>query len=218
MTAAMSGLLLACAPGVGQRTMAGIVSYESGWKPWSIGDNTSRRSYSYGTQGEAIVKARELVNAGHDIDAGLAQVNSTNFRHYGLTPETAFEPCTNVRVGSDILEEAYRGAYRVNWIGRPLKDANDFYMQQQHALIHALSAYNSGKYWSSMRYAGKVYEIALGVRENFTSVEEPQVRAITPTEPAIVRPEKILITHKTTPSATSILVNGTTDSWSTRNP
>ena len=219
MTAAMSGLLSACAPNVGQRTMAGVISYESGWKPWSVGDNTAKRSYVYGNQAQAISKARELLDLGHDIDTGLAQINSSNFRGYGLTPENVFDPCTNVKIGADILAGAYRGAYRRNWIGRPIRNTSDLYMQQQYALVHALSAYNSGGYWASMKYAGNVYDIALGVREGFSRVEEPQVRSVVASEPTIrTMAQKIIVTHKTTPSAASILVNGTTENWSTRNP
>lgn len=163
VTAAISMLLSRCAPSVGVQTMAGVVQYESGWKPWAIGDNTAHQSYFYGTQADAARAATILATEGHDIDVGLAQINSSNFAAYGLTPASALDPCTNLRAGSIILTRNYVGAMQRNWLGRRIRTSLDMYYQQQLALVHALSAYNSGRYWASMRYAQNVYDVARGV-------------------------------------------------------
>jgi len=232
MTVAMHALLSSCAPNIGDRTMAGIVAYESGWKPWSIGDNTTRRSYSFNTEREAEIQARYLLNIGHDIDTGLAQINSSNFALYRVTPETVFSPCTNIKVGASILSNNYARAVRSNWIGKNIITQDDLYHQEQYALVHALSAYNSGGFWASMQYAGNVYEIALSVKDSFTNIpiSTPRIQKIAVIEPVFqeknsekrpikrrLRKDPLIISHRTTEerSAMSILINGTTDSWST---
>jgi hypothetical protein len=140
--------------------MAGIVQYESGWHPYAIGDNDTRRAYYPTTAADATAVARQLLNLGHNLDAGLGQVNSDNWRAYGLDVTTVFSGCPNVRVASQILSGDYASAMSTNWIGRRIASNNDAYLQQQYALIHALSDYNSGKFWASMHYATDVYSLA----------------------------------------------------------
>jgi type IV secretion system protein VirB1 len=144
---ALAGLFAHCAPAVGPVTMSAIVAYESGARPNAIGDNTARRSYDPPSQKDAILLGAELLRRGHNIDVGYAQVNSRNFVAYGLTIESAFDPCTNVATGARILQAAYAGTARR-------------YGPGQVALVHALSAYNSGSYWSGLGYAGAVFATA----------------------------------------------------------
>ena len=127
--------------------MSAIVAYESGARPNAIGDNTSRRSYDPPTQQDAILLAVELLRRGHNIDVGYAQINSRNFVPYGLSIPSAFDPCTNIATGARILRAAYAGtAHR--------------YGPGQVALVHALSAYNSGSYWAGLGYAHAVFATA----------------------------------------------------------
>src|SRR3546814_15029492 len=44
------------------------------------------------------------------FDAGLMQINSANFARLGLTPETVFDPCTNLRAGAHVLTDNNRRA------------------------------------------------------------------------------------------------------------
>lgn len=148
---ALSAVFARCAPNVGPRTMSAIVAYESGARPYAIGDNTERRSYFPASRGRAEALAMQLLRAGHDIDVGYAQINSSNFPRFGLTAHTAFEPCTNVGTGARILRSAYRGAVRI-------------YGDGQVALAHALSAYNTGGYFAGMSYARGVYATAATLR------------------------------------------------------
>jgi len=163
VSAAMSGLLHSCAPNVGSKTMAGIVQYESGWKQFAIGDNDTHRAYYPDSQPEATAVVTSLLRLGHNLDAGLGQVNSANWDSYGLSSTTVFDPCSNLRVASRILSENYATSVRNNWLGHTIASDRDAYLQQQYALIHALSAYNSGKFWASMDYAGNVYSLARSV-------------------------------------------------------
>ena len=143
LSAAALALLVSCAPSVGSATMAGLIEQESGWKQFAIGDNTARKSYFLASQGQAAATARVLIAFGHNIDAGFAQINSDNWRAYGLTPDSIFDPCTNIRAGAEILARNYRGALY-------------HFPPGDIALAHALSAYNSGHYYASMSYAASV--------------------------------------------------------------
>lgn len=120
----MIELLLACAPAVDPVTMSAIVKQESGGHPWSINDNNGKRSYRLKTKEEAVLKAAELISAGHSIDMGLAQVNSKNLRWLGLSIAQVFDPCTNISAGAKVLTQGY---------------------QKTGSLPAALSMYNTGK-------------------------------------------------------------------------
>ncbi len=148
---ALLELFLRCAPSVGAVTMSALVAYESGGNPYAIGDNTTRRSYAPAGAGQAAALAVRLLRAGHRIDVGYAQIDSDNFARLGLDPSAAFDPCTNVAAGARILTEAYARAGRRFGPG-------------QTALVHALSAYNSGGYWSALPYARGVYAQAAALR------------------------------------------------------
>lgn len=130
----MTGLLAlahACAPSVAPATIAMIVRTESRGDPLAIhinGDRLLRQPRSYG---QAVAWTTWLVAHGYNVDAGLMQVNSDNWRRLGLTPATVFEPCANLRAGAEVLAEGYaRASYR--------------YGYGQHALWAAVSAYNTG--------------------------------------------------------------------------
>ena len=147
MPFALAQLLARCAPDVGPVTMSAIVVHESGGRPNAIGDNTARRSYDAADRAMATALAVRLLHRGHNIDVGYTQINSSNFGTYGLNAATAFDPCTNVAVGGLILRGDYNAAARR-------------YGPGQTALVHALSAYNTGGYWGGLGYARAVYATA----------------------------------------------------------
>jgi len=148
-------LALACAPQVAPATMAAIVQTESNFRPLAININTKgvRLERQPANHGEAVATAKWLLGQGYNIDVGLAQVNSTNWKRYGLTPETAFDPCLNLSAGAQILHGNYQSAS---------KKTND----EQTALRAALSAYNTGSFTRGFGngYVGKVVANA-GVAE-----------------------------------------------------
>jgi len=144
---ALLALMKTCAPSIGSLTMGAIVVYESGARPYAIGDNTTHRSYDPPTRDSALRLATELLHAGHTIDVGYAQVDSGNFAAYGLNAERALEPCTNLATASRILQADYARSVRAFGPG-------------QTALFHALSLYNSGNGWAATRYAAAVYATA----------------------------------------------------------
>ena len=48
-------------------------------------------------------------NANGTVDAGLSQVNSSNFAWLGLTLQTAMDPCRNLAAGARVLLAKYNG-------------------------------------------------------------------------------------------------------------
>lgn len=148
---AVSSLVARCAPGVGPVTMSALVAYESSYRALAIGDNTTHRSYFPPNARAANGLAIRLLRDGDSIDVGYAQINSANFARFHLTARSAFEPCTNLATGAAILREAYRGAASRFGYG-------------QIALVHALSAYNSGGYFAGLAYARSVYDVAATLR------------------------------------------------------
>ena len=131
--------------------MSALVVYESAARPNAIGDDTARRAYFPADRARAERLATTLLRAGHDIDVGYAQINSTNFARLGLDVHRAFEPCRNVSAGARLLAEAYGRAERS-------------YGPGQSALVHALSAYNTGGFRAGLGYARGVYATAAGLR------------------------------------------------------
>jgi len=96
-------LATTCAPDVAPETLAALARTESGFDPFVIGDNTTRKAYHPPDQAEAIRTATSLLDAGHSIDLGIMQINSKNLNWLGLTVQTAFDPCENVRAGATVL-------------------------------------------------------------------------------------------------------------------
>src|SRR3546814_17948333 len=102
-----------------------------------------------GNAADAIATAKGLMRRGASFDAGLMQINSANFARLGLTPETVFDPCTNLRAGAHVLTDNYRRA----------SDAG-----RADPLRAALSEYNSGSRTRGLTngYVGRVYAAAKG--------------------------------------------------------
>jgi type IV secretion system protein VirB1 len=93
----LTASLTSCAAGVSPRTMAAIVSVESGGWPLTIHDNSTDRSYTFHRRRQAETTANALLAGGHNVDLGLAQINSANLAGLGLTAAQALDPCTNLR-------------------------------------------------------------------------------------------------------------------------
>ncbi|MCZ8108948.1 MAG: transglycosylase SLT domain-containing protein [Burkholderiales bacterium] len=121
-----------CAPQVHVDTLRRIVHVESGFNPYAIGVVKGRLQRQPGSLDEAVVTARALQQSGYDFSVGLAQINRRNFERYGLTLESAFEPCANLRAGGGILAECFQRA-------RVSRD-------DQQAVRAATSCYYSGNF------------------------------------------------------------------------
>ena len=144
---ALAALIRHCAPAVAPSTMAAIVQVESGGNPLAIGDNTTRRSYYPRDRETAERLARRLLDAGHLLDIGIAQIDSMNFAGFGVTARTIFDPCKNLSVSARILSGDYAFAARR-------------YGDGQVALRHAIGMYNTGRLNAGARYIARVVAAA----------------------------------------------------------
>jgi type IV secretion system protein VirB1 len=99
-----------CAPNVAPGTLERIASVESSFNPWAIGVVGAKLERQPKSRDQALATVRMLAAEGYDFSIGLIQVNQKNFGLYGVTAETAFDPCTNLRIGALILEDCYKRA------------------------------------------------------------------------------------------------------------
>jgi len=142
-------LVLACAPQVHANTAHALVSVESGFNPWAIGVVGGTLLRQPRQRAEAQATARALQAGGWNFSVGLGQINAGNFTRLGLTLDTAFEPCTNLRAMQAVLTECFA---RANAAGGPA--ASD-----QATLRRALSCYYSGSFATGFRH-GYVRRVA----------------------------------------------------------
>lgn len=158
---ALTALIEQCAPSVAPSTMAAIVQVESGGNPLAIDDDTTRRSYYPRDRVSAEALANRLIEAGHLLDLGIAQIDSMNFAHLGMNVHMAFDPCTNLRAGSVILSSDYA-----------IAEAR--YGRGQIALHHAIGMYNTGRLDGG---AGYIREVLAAARAHEQYAIMPRVVA-----------------------------------------
>ncbi|WP_085489951.1 lytic transglycosylase domain-containing protein [Paraburkholderia susongensis] len=99
-----------CAPNVHPTTLQAIVRTESGFNPFAIGVVGGRLARQPRNQAEAVATAKALDAQGLNFSMGLGQVNKANLARYGLTYESAFDLCANLKAGGSILHECYTRA------------------------------------------------------------------------------------------------------------
>jgi type IV secretion system protein VirB1 len=112
--AAVLALAASCQGVAAPETIAQIVQVESGRDPLAVHDNTAKRSYAPATADEARRLAAGLIAAGHSVDRGLAQINSSNDGWLGL--QDPFDACQSVRAAANLL--GYLSGYNT---GSPTK-------------------------------------------------------------------------------------------------
>lgn len=170
---ALAALIRHCAPAVAPSTMAAIVQVESGGDPFAIGDNTAGRSYYPHDRAAAERLARRLLDAGHLLDLGIAQIDSMNFAGFGVTAHSIFDPCTNLNVGGRILSGDYAFAARR-------------YGDGQVALRHAIGMYNTGRLNGGARYIARVVAAA-AVRDGYAQTSHVAAKRDAMNSPLLAR-------------------------------
>ena len=140
----LSALLLSCAPLVAADTAEALIHVESGGNPFAIGVVGGALVRQPTSLAEAVATVAQLEATGWNYSVGLGQINKRNFRRYGLTATSAFEPCNNLAAMQGILQECFTRARRQ----RP----------DPTALGDALSCYYSGNFATGHRhgYVAKV--------------------------------------------------------------
>jgi type IV secretion system protein VirB1 len=176
----VAALAQSCAPEIALEALMPLIQVESARDPLRINVNHGPRvAARSAADGAGIV--RRFTSAGYTVDVGLAQINSGNFKRLGLTFETAFDPCTNLKAASQVLQEGYARA------------------SQRYSGMAAISAtyslYNSGSLVRGFTngYVGRIWHAA----DNLLPRSALQTAAI---EPA---PSPALPDQPTEPAATS---------------
>jgi len=131
-------LAMQCAPNVAPATMAAIVQVESSNNPYAIGIVGESLPHQPTSKADALAIVGELEREGKNFSMGLAQVNRQHLSSSGLSHAELFEPCPNLRLAGQILEQCYRLALP----GHP---------DPQSALRAALSCYYSGNFIRGFR-------------------------------------------------------------------
>lgn len=134
-------------PSVSTKTIAAVILAESSANENAYNVNGKPHLVRKGlTKNETITAAERLIKEGESIDMGLMQINSLHLKPNQLTVSEIFEPCTNIRLGSKILYDAYQTATKI-------------YGEGQDALKGALSIYNTGNLKKGHRngYVDKFY-------------------------------------------------------------
>jgi type IV secretion system protein VirB1 len=98
---------------------------------WHLPNGTLRLHRQPSDQREALDWLAYLQHYAVFVDLGLMQVSTAEARRRGVPAESLLDPCTNLRVGWQILEEDYRLEMKT-------------YGPGQDALRHAISRYNTG--------------------------------------------------------------------------
>ena len=89
--------------------MEHVVRVESSFNPFAIGVVGGRLARQPKELPEALATARMLEEKGFNFSLGLSQINRHNLADYGLASyEAAFQPCANLRAGSQILAECHQ--------------------------------------------------------------------------------------------------------------
>ncbi len=152
-------LVLSCAPLVHHHTALALINAESSANPWAIGVVGGALVRQPQHKAEALSTATELARRGHNFSVGLGQINVGNFARLGITVESAFEPCVNLRAMQTVLLDCLDRAPRQT--DKPPQAQNP-----QHALQRALSCYYSGNFVTGFRhgYVHRVLQAAARAR------------------------------------------------------
>lgn len=165
--AAITLLAQQCAPDVATEAVVPLVMTESGGDDLSINVNHGPRVRA-GSVAEGAALVRRYMAKGLTVDVGLAQINSANFVRLSVTVEQVFEPCTNLRLASLVLQDGYSLA------------------SKHYAGLDAISAtyslYNTGTLTRGFRngYVGRVWAAAAGMG----TIEAPPPVPGSPPNPA----------------------------------
>ena len=119
-------LLKQCAGAIPERIALSIISHESSYNPLAIGVNKGAKvSFKKPkTKSEAVYVAKQLINAGYNIDMGYAQINSANLKGLKLSVDQVFDPCTNLKAMQYIFGDCYSRASGENRIQKALSCYN----------------------------------------------------------------------------------------------
>ena len=150
-------LAMTCAPAVHVSTAHALVAVESNFNPHAIGVVGGELERQPRNRAEALATAAALHAKGWNYSVGLAQINVRNFERLGLTADTAFDPCDNLRAMQTVLTECFERSST-----KAAKAVNATSDAPQISLRQALSCYYSGNFVTGFRhgYVQRVVRVA----------------------------------------------------------
>jgi type IV secretion system protein VirB1 len=150
---AIASLAQRCAPEVATEAIVPLVVTESGGDALAVNINRGPRVRA-GSIAEGAATVRRYMMAGYTVDVGLAQINSANFARLGVTVEQAFEPCTNLRLASAVLQDGYARASR-HYAGLDAISAT-YSLYNTGTLTRGLGNGYVGRVWSAAATIGAI--------------------------------------------------------------
>ena len=119
-----------CAKGIDPDTFQAVARTESSFNQFAIGVVKGSLKEQPRNLKDAVAAVKTLRQQGKNFSMGLVQVNVKNMTAYGLTDESIFDICENLRVGGEILKDCFSRAKG----------------DEQQRLQQALSCYYSGNF------------------------------------------------------------------------
>jgi len=173
--AALTVLVQQCASEVATEAVVPLVVTESGGDDLAINVNRGPRVRA-GSIAEGAALVRRYMAQGYTVDVGLAQINSANFARLGVSVEQVFDPCTNLRLASSLLQEGYGLASR--------------HYSGLDAISATYSLYNTGTLTRGFRngYVGRVWSAASGMGTIQAAPPIPGAPAVTAAATSAAKP------------------------------
>ena len=172
-TSDLMALRSRCIPAAPESTLRAIIQVESGGdanaiqidfprallKQWKLAPGTLRLKRQPKDGEEALQWLAYFEEFHIFVDLGLMQVSTAEARRRGIPSAALLEPCTNLRVGWWILQDAYSTEVKT-------------YGPGQTALIHAISRYNTGNSQQGIDngYLARVLAAAKAINDDSSSV------------------------------------------------
>lgn len=85
--------------------VAGIEFAETGYKRWIATDTRTLQVYRWKSFDAAYLGITHLIDAGHVLAVGIAQIKDTQFYRYRVTLSTALDPCGAAHALSNALQK-----------------------------------------------------------------------------------------------------------------
>jgi len=159
----LTALRSMCVPSAPESTLRAIIHVESGGNPnamqidfphallkqWKMPPGVLRLKRQPKDAMEASQWLSYFQSFHVFVDVGLMQVSTAEAHRRGIPAASLLEPCSNLRVGWSILEDAYKAELKV-------------YGPGETALEHAISRYNTGNTQAGIDngYLGRVLAAA----------------------------------------------------------
>lgn len=169
-----------------------IVKVESAGNPFAIGVVGGKLIRQPRNQDEAVATALSLETQGFNFSVGCRQINKTNFRRYGLTIQSAFDPKVNSEIGAHLYDECLERAVKRFGQGDQAKRA-------------ALSCYYSGNFTRGQQREGNQTSYVDKVLGYAKSGEQDAVTLAIPVIPTQMKGAKKSASNRSEPTVSIVL-------------